>query len=452
VTESLNASPRAGRSRQHRARWPRGWACQRQGPTRRAGPVPQARPGLLGGRGRSLALLLSEGASTATTPTLPATTHDPSEIVIPRLLPYTSGAGSARQLPGGGQTIEAPATIRQVAEAAGVSPATVSRVLSGTRRVDPELRAKTLAAVERLNYRANRVARALRTRSTGTVGMVVPNIANPFFPTVIQAVEKELRGHGVGLLLCDSGDDVGQESELVHSLLDHRIDGILFSPCDRLSSRATVRWAAARVPLVQIDRLAVADVAYVGADQESAMVEVVQHLTGQGCRRFAYVSPTSRASTAAERLRAYRQCVRRVDPRSAERVYEGSFSLEWGREAASRILAEGDLPDAIVCANDLVALGVLGVLRSHGVRVPGDVLLTGFDDTDLASIAWPPLTSVRQPLEAMGKEGAELVLAGRGGSLGAGGDGDAKGNGPFGNRLLKAELVIRESSCPGRQG
>jgi LacI family transcriptional regulator len=364
------------------------------------------------------------------------------------VLPYTSGLSRARQLRGGELTIEAPATIRQVAEAAGVSPATVSRVLSGTRRVDPELRAKTLAAVERLNYRANRVARALRTRSTGTVGMVVPNIANPFFPTVIQAVEKELRGHGVGLLLCESGDDVAQEAELVHSLLDHRIDGILFSPCDRLSSRATVRWAAARVPLVQIDRLAVTDLAYVGADQESAMADVIQHLVGQGCRRFAYVSPTSRASTAAERLRAYRKCVRRVDGRSADRIYEGSFSLEWGREAAGRILAEGDLPDAIVCANDLVALGVLGVLRSRGVEVPADVLLTGFDDTELAGIAWPPLTSVRQPLEAMGKEGAELVLAGRDRGAVTRADGsDTGGNAASWSRLLKTQLVIRQSSC-----
>lgn len=314
----------------------------------------------------------------------------------------------------------------------------MSRVLHGTRPVRPELRAKTLAAAEQLNYRANRVAQALRTRSTGTVGMVVPNVANPFFPVVIQAVEKELRQHGVHLLLCDSGDDVHEEAELVRSLLDHRIDGILVSPCDRLSSRAAVRLASSLVPVVQVDRRAVPEVAYVGVDQEAAMTQLVKHLVGQGCRRFAYVSSSSRASTAADRLLAYKRAVRQVHPGSARRVYEGSFSVDWGREAARRIVAEGDLPDAIVCANDLVALGVLDVLRSQRLRVPEDVLLTGFDDTELACIAWPPLTSVRQPFEIIGRKGAELVLSAR------------SDLSPKSVSLLKAEVRVRASSCRHR--
>ena len=326
-------------------------------------------------------------------------------------------------------------TIRQVAEAARVSPATVSRVLHGTRPVRAELRARVLSAAEELSYSVNRVAQALRTRSTGTVGMVVPNVANPFFPVVIQAVERELRRHGVHLLLCDSGDDVREEAELVRSLLDHRIDGILLSPCDRLSSRPAVRLAASQVPLVQIDRRAVADLAYVGVDQDAAMSEVIEHLILQGCRRFAYVSSTSSASTAAERLHAYSRTVKRIDAPSAKRVYRGSFSLDWGRRAAQSILKEADLPDAIVCANDSVALGVLDVLRSNGLRVPEDVLLTGFDDTELASIAWPRLTSVRQPLEMIGRKGAELVLA-TGGVV----PGNSVG-------LFKAEVKIRGSSC-----
>jgi LacI family transcriptional regulator len=326
-------------------------------------------------------------------------------------------------------------TIRQVAEAARVSPATASRVLHGARPVQPELRARVLAAAENLSYSVNRVAQALRTRSTGTVGMVVPNVANPFFPVVIQAVERELRRHGVHLLLCDSGDDVREEAELVQSLLDHRIDGILFSPCDRLTSQRAVRLAAAQVPLIQIDRRAVTDLAYVGVDQEAAITDLIEHLISQGCRRFAYVSSNSRASTAAERLRAYSRSVKRVDVPSAKRVYRGSFSLEWGRRAAQSILQEGDLPDAIVCANDSVALGVLDVLRSSRLRVPEDVLLTGFDDTELASIAWPRLTSVRQPLEMIGRKGAELVLA----SGGALPDKSVS--------LFRAEVKIRESSC-----
>ncbi|MGC8626295.1 MAG: LacI family DNA-binding transcriptional regulator [Acidimicrobiales bacterium] len=329
-----------------------------------------------------------------------------------------------------------PVTIRQVAEAAGVSPATASRVMSGTRNVTPELRRRVLAAGKRLDYRANRVARALRTRSTGTVGMVVPNITNPFFPVIIQAVEKELRAHGTQLLLCDSGDNVAQETELVRSLLDHRIDGILLSPCDRVSSQNAVRWALGRVPLVQIDRRALLDAAFVGVDQEAAMTEVVEHLSAQGCQRFAYVTSSSRASTAAERYRGYRRAVRHFGNGSDRRLYPGDFSIEWGAEAARRILAEGDIPDAIVCANDVLALGVLVVFRSKGLDVPGDVLLTGFDDTQLAAVAWPPLTSVRQPLEDVGKKAVELLQARN--------TSDSDGRGAV--CLFRAELVVRRSS------
>lgn len=331
-------------------------------------------------------------------------------------------------------TMDRPITVRQVAEVAGVSPATVSRVLSGSTRVNPELRSRTLQAVERLGYRANRVARALRTRVTNTVGMVVPNIANPFFPVIIQAVEAELHKHGARLLLCDSADDVAQEADLLRSLLDQQIDGILLSPCDRIASRSAVRMAAGQVPLVQIDRVAVRDLHYVGVDQEAAMAAVIAHLADEGCRRFAYVSFSVRASTAAERLRGYVRHVRPLDVESSARVYSGDVSIAWGREAASRILQEGDLPDAVVCADDLAAVGVLESFSSEGVAVPNDVLVTGFDDTILAPALTPSLTSVRQPMEEMGREAVQMVRTA------------ARGGPPPRPRLFPAELVIRESS------
>lgn len=327
-----------------------------------------------------------------------------------------------------------PVTIRQVAAAAGVSPATVSRVLAGSPRVDAGLAARTLAAVDELGYRANRVAQALRTRSTGTVGMVVPNIANPFFPIVIQAVEKELRQHGARLLLCDSGDDVAEEAELISSLLDHRIDGILLSPCDRRASQDALRRAAAQVPVVQVDRFALKDLDYVGVHQEDAMGLVVAHLIEQGCRTFTYVTSNLAASTAAERHRAYVRAVRDIDSYSERRVHEGDHSLAWGQEAARQILEEGDLPDAIVCASDLVAVGVLDRLRGLGIDVPNDVLVTGFDATVLARVAWPSLTSVRQPLEEIGKLAVQVVL-------------ETERSSRVGRTwLLPAELIIGDST------
>ncbi len=334
--------------------------------------------------------------------------------------------------------MQRPVTIRQVASRAGVSPATVSRVLAGSPRVDPRLRARTLAAIDQLAYRTNQVARALRTSSTGTIGMVVADIVNPFFPVIIQAVERQLRTQDAQLLLCDSEDDVGKEAELVASLLDHRIDGILICPCDRVASRDALQLAATRVPVVQFDRVASRALDYVGVHQDQAMAAIVAHLQAQGCGSFCYVTFSPRASTAAERLRGYRRAVGAIDPPSAGRVYEGAATFSFGQEAGRAILGSAKLPGAIVCANDLIALGVLDHLKGRGVAVPSDVLVTGFDDTLLAAVSSPTLTSMRQPLEEIGRKAAEIVLRADHGQRAR----------PL---LLEAKLVVRASSG-ARQG
>lgn len=279
-----------------------------------------------------------------------------------------------------------------------MSAATVSRTLAGSLSVNPELRARVAETVDRLGYRTNPLARALRTKASRTVGFVVPNITNPFFPVVIQAIERQLWSLGLRLLLCDSGDDVGHEIEQVRSLLDHRVDGLLISACDRVASRAAVRMAAESVPVVQVDRMADPDVDYVGVDHDKAMAAVVEHLAGLGCHRMCYVSPSTRISTAAERLRSYRHAVKQVDASSAKRSYVGDFSTTWGARAAEHILSEEPHTHAVVCANDLIAIGVLQTLKDHRVRVPDEVMVTGFDDTILATVVEPQLTTVRQPL------------------------------------------------------
>jgi LacI family transcriptional regulator len=300
-------------------------------------------------------------------------------------------------------------TIREVADEAGVSTATVSRALAGVQTVDPDLAARVRATAERLGYRANRVARALRRQSTQTVGLVIPDITNPFFPAVVQAVERKLRTLGLSLLLCDVGNDVEIEAQLVRGLFDHQIDGLLISACDRIASRHAIRFAASRAPLVQIDRRALVDVAYVGVDQAGAMRQIVDHLREQGCRTFGYITPHPDISTAKERLDEFLRCTRPLDPAVADRVLLGDFSLDWGHEAAARICEAGPLPDAIVCANDLNAIGALQALRERGIRVPADIAVTGFDDTVLAIASEPQLTTVRQPLEELGGRAATAL-------------------------------------------
>jgi LacI family transcriptional regulator len=174
---------------------------------------------------------------------------------------------------------------------------------------------------------------------------------------------------------------------------------------------------------------------YVGVDQAAAMGKVIGHLREQGCQRFAYITPHPAISTASERLDAFLRRTARVDPTASQRVYRGDFSLEWGHEAARRIIAERPRPDAIVCANDLNAIGALQALREEGLAVPGEVAVSGFDDTILAVACHPQLTTVRQPLEDIGRQAVTVLRAAM-----------ADPSLPPTLAVLKADLVVRDST------
>ncbi|MBA2514726.1 MAG: LacI family DNA-binding transcriptional regulator [Solirubrobacterales bacterium] len=298
-----------------------------------------------------------------------------------------------------------------VARAAGVSAATVSRVLSGGAPVRPEVAEAVRATSDQLGYRANPIARALRRRSTQSVGIVVPDIANPFFPEIVQAVERALHDSGQSLLLCDSQNDTAIELGRVRALLDRRVDGLLIVPGDTRASAEAVREAAARVAVVQVDRHVDVATDFVGVDQDAGIDAVMELLLEHGRRTFAFVTGEMRISTARERATAYLRRVEPVDLASAARVHEGDFSVAFGREAAGRLLAGPELPEAIVCANDRIALGVLGRLRAAGVAVPGEVAVTGFDDNGFAAVSEPQLTTVRQPLDNLGREAVRMLLS-----------------------------------------
>jgi LacI family transcriptional regulator len=325
-------------------------------------------------------------------------------------------------------------TIREVAEAAGVSIATASRALSGRRRVSPELERAVVAASESLGYRANTVARSLRMGATATIGMVVPVISNPYFPLLVEAVERELSSSGRELLLCDSRGDVAVEAARVEALLDRRVDGLLFIACDSRASAPTLTGVTGgRVPVVQLDRYVDGvDADFVGIDNETGMAAIVEHLHAAGCRSFALVSSAADTSSGRLRLRGYRGAVEPLDAASADRVLLGEYSVDWGREAVSRLLAQTPLPDAIVCAADIIALGALAALAEAGVDVPGDVALTGFDDIAFAALTHPPLTTVRQPAGVIGAEAVQMLQDRLAGNTGA-----------TQRRLVRPEVVVR---------
>lgn len=302
-------------------------------------------------------------------------------------------------------------TIHDVASEAGVSVATVSRTLSGSRPVSPQAARAVLAATVKLDYRANYLARALRSQATLTVGMVVPQIANPFFPGLVQSVERSLHAHGRALFLCDSEDDPDREANRIDALLNRQVDGLVIIPCDFEGSADAVKEASHRVPVVQLDRHTVrSGVDCVSVDNASGINSMLMHLEGTR-KRLAFVGADTVMSTARERLDAYIAGSGRLDPSNPGRVMLGDFSLDWGREAASSLHTDGQLPDAVVCANDLIAMGVAQRLRSLGVRIPEDVAVSGFDDIGFAEVCEPSLTSVRQPVAELGAESVRLLLA-----------------------------------------
>ncbi|MGI5467437.1 LacI family DNA-binding transcriptional regulator [Streptomyces sp. CA-132043] len=332
----------------------------------------------------------------------------------------------------------AEVTLKDVARASGCSIATVSRVLAGTRPVGAETARTVREAAARLGYRPNHVARALRRRATGTVGLVLPQITNPFFPELVRELEHALHAEGRAVLLADCDDDPATEAARIAEFLDRQVDALLLIPVDERRSRDAVADAARRVPVVLLDRGCGPGVAdSVAVDNAAGMALVLDHLAAAGRRRPWFVGAAGTTTTAAERRAAYEAGAAVLDPPAPGRVELGDFSVAWGRAAVDRIWPSR--PDAIVCANDLIAVGALQRLRQLGADVPGEVAVTGFDDVPFARLADPALTTVRQPVTELAAEAARLLAERSEGRIPSGGAAPSRAI------RLAPRLVVRAS-------
>jgi LacI family transcriptional regulator len=300
-------------------------------------------------------------------------------------------------------------SVHDVAREAGVSIATVSRVLTGSRSVRPSSAEAVLAATARLGYRPNHLGRALRRQSAQAIGMIVPRVDNPFFPSVVQAAERYLRRHGYALLLSTCDDDPVIEGQRVEMLVDRHVDGLLISPCHVTESVAAIEEAGRHVPVLQLDRGTESfDGDFVAVDDEAGIRQVVAHLRGIGRQELAYIGADTRSWSGAHRVRAFRAAEPAV---VEERILLGEFSQDWGMRAARQLLTAGNPPDAIVCGNDLIAIGVLMAATAMGVHIPEDLAVTGYDDIDMARMCQPPLTTMRQPIGELVRLAIETLLA-----------------------------------------
>jgi DNA-binding LacI/PurR family transcriptional regulator len=313
--------------------------------------------------------------------------------------------------------VHAPSkTLESVAAAAGVSRATVSRVVNGSVRVDPKTRTAVERAIRRLGYVPNRAARSLVTRRTGSVGLVIPEpttklFGDPFFPRLIYGINAVL-GEADQLLVLLTPQSARDEEQIGQYLASGHLDGAMLVSLHG-ADPLPMFLAERQVPVVVGGRpTRGASIHFIDVDNVQGAVQAVQHLVAIGRRRIATITGALDMPATQDRLAGYRHALadsRIAHDSSLELV--GNFDQLAARDAVDVALDEHVRFDAIFAASDAMALGAMSALRRRGLRVPDDVAVVGFDDSPLALSADPPLSSVRQPIEEMGREMARALLA-----------------------------------------
>ena len=330
---------------------------------------------------------------------------------------------------------EQPVKLQDVANAAGVSLATASRALGGKKRVSSETTRSVTEAAGRLGYTVHPIARALREGITRTVGMIVPVIGNPHFSELIAATEAELQTHGFELIVADSHGDVEQEAKRLRTLVGRRVDGILLVSQNSEESMPAVLEALDSIPVIQIDRK-IDDLQgdFVGVDDDAGMRLVLQHLASRGARRLVLASADDQNSVGRGRRQAFERLVQELRLQADPHVID-NFSVEAGYAAAAEMVRRGRLPDAVVAGADINAVGVISGLRDFGVDVPGNILVTGFDGTQLSELYNPPITTVNQPVVGLAQNAVAFLLSRI-----------AEPSGAARNVRVETELIVRTSS------
>lgn len=302
------------------------------------------------------------------------------------------------------------ASIKDVASRAGVSVATVSRVLNDHPAVREDTRSRVLTAVAELGYRPNAVARSLRTHHTRTLGLVISDVLNPFFTELARAVEDAARACGYSVIIGNADERPALQEHHVRTLLERRIDGLLVSPTDG-GNEAIREAVAAGTPVVFVDRwIRGLDVPVVHADGRGAVHELVAHLYRLGHRRLAIIGGPCETTTGDERVAAFRAALDAHGlPLPPEYTGQGDFQTESGRRETAAFLDLPEPPEVVFAADNLMALGAMDEIRRRGLRVPDDVALAAFDDIPWFLHTDPPVTAIAQPTGELGHRAVEAL-------------------------------------------
>jgi LacI family transcriptional regulator len=329
-------------------------------------------------------------------------------------------------------------TLADVARAAGVSMMTVSRALNQKTGVSDALRARILALANRMDFLPNHVARGLATNQTRTIGLVVSDIANPFFAQIARGVESMAYDRGYSVFLINTMESVERELSAIQSLMQHRIDGAVLcsSRQSAESLHKIIQQFSAAVLLNRELKSPVPNVATINVNDQHAAHIAIQYLLKKGCRRIAYIAGPANSTSSNRRLKGYRAALQKAGISfDSQMVESGMPDTEGGRLAAAELLDRHPEVDAIYAFNDLMAVGAMQVCQERGRDIPKDLRIIGMDDIPLATIIRPQLTTLHLDLTSVGRLALSTLLN------------IMQGHKPSPSAIqIKSELVIRDSA------
>jgi LacI family transcriptional regulator len=329
--------------------------------------------------------------------------------------------------------------IKELADKLEVSPTTVSRVLNGKSkifRISHETSQKVLDAALKYHYSPNRIARGLKLEKTETIGLIIPDIANPYFGSIAKTIELEARYNEYSIILCDSLDDEITEAELLQLLAGRKVDGIIIAPTGK-SSRYITEIQQQGIPVMVIDRyLSNTSLPFVTTDNHLGAFKATEHFIKMGHRNIACIQGINGISANNDRVRGFRDALQKHEiPLDESLILGNDFGEENGYIQTKKLLALPDRPTAIFALSNLISIGALRALKEVGLTVPDDVSIVSFDEQPYSAFLACPMTTVEQPREEIGKLAFQYLLN----RINNGNDGKME------STMLKPRLIIRES-------
>ena len=304
-------------------------------------------------------------------------------------------------------------TIKQIAKEAGVSIATVSIILNKKdKKISEATRQRVLEIVKKYNYIPNAMAGSLVTKRTGIIGLILPDITNPFFPEIARGAEDQASEEGFNLIFCNTDDQLESEEKYIESLTGRMVDGIIIAH-SASAERTSEILERSQIPIVLVDRDLDSKniVGKVLVDNEEGAYLGVKYLISKGYRKIAVLSGSASLQLTKERLMGYQRALLENQISFDESLIKyGQYRSAWGREGTKKLIQEHIDFDAIFCGNDLIAIGAMKELKINGCHIPEDVAVMGFDDIYISELVEPELTTIRQPNYEMGKIAAKLLI------------------------------------------